>query len=92
MIFSVIWVYYAIEKIVFWFHGESTLLLEIGNTICSLYVVLQSILEKFEFFPIKCRIQRSFDIYKIAQEQLKGPKHKSIKLKVIYDCNSFNLD
>jgi hypothetical protein len=29
---------------------------------------MQSILEKFEFFPIKCRVQRSLDIFKIAQD------------------------
>ena len=28
----------------------------------------QDILEKFEFFPIKCRVQRAFEIFKAQQE------------------------
>ena len=42
---------------------------------------LQQILEKFEFFPIKCRVQRSLDIFKIAQENI-ATHDKKIRLKV----------
>jgi hypothetical protein len=30
---------------------------------------MQEILEKFEFFPIKCRIQRALEISKIRKEE-----------------------
>jgi hypothetical protein len=46
------------------------------------HAVFQGILEKFEFFPIKCRVQRSIDIFKIAQEHRKDSKHKPFRLKV----------
>jgi hypothetical protein len=31
----------------------------------------QEILEKFEFFPIKCRVQRALEIFKAWQEERK---------------------
>ncbi len=42
---------------------------------------MQEILEKFEFFPIKCRVQRSKDIFKIAQENI-AIYDKTFRLKV----------
>ena len=39
--------------------------------------IVQSVLEKFEFFPIKCRVQRSFENFKRAwkgQQASKGMK------------------
>ena len=32
-------------------------------------IPLQNILEKFEFFPIKCRVQRSLEIFKKNLDQ-----------------------
>ena len=43
---------------------------------------LQSILEKFEFFPIKCRVQRSTDVFSIAQEHRNEALYKPFRLKV----------
>jgi hypothetical protein len=31
----------------------------------------QEILEKFEFFPIKCRIQRALEVFELRQQRLK---------------------
>jgi hypothetical protein len=31
--------------------------------------MMQDLLEKFEFFPIKCRIQRAMEMLRISQEQ-----------------------
>ncbi len=42
----------------------------------------QTILEKFEFFPIKCRVQRSRDILNIAQEHRGEAGYKPFRLKV----------
>jgi hypothetical protein len=42
----------------------------------------QTILEKFEFFPIKCRVQRSTDIFHIAQEHRNEAGYKPFRLKV----------
>jgi hypothetical protein len=50
--------------------------------------LLQAILEKFEFFPIKCRVQRSLDVFKMAQLNRNEDgsfRTKSFKIKVI-DC------
>jgi hypothetical protein len=30
---------------------------------------LQEILEKFEFFPIKCRIQRAMEVFEISKQE-----------------------
>jgi hypothetical protein len=43
---------------------------------------LQTILEKFEFFPIKCRVQRSMDVFTIAQEHRNEAIYKPFRLKV----------
>jgi hypothetical protein len=43
---------------------------------------LQTILEKFEFFPIKCRVQRSMDVFNIAQEHRGEANYKPFRLKV----------
>ena len=32
----------------------------------------QAILEKFEFFPVKCRVQRALEISRMNQDTLKG--------------------
>ncbi len=42
----------------------------------------QTILEKFEFFPIKCRVQRSTDVFNIAQEHRNEAVYKPFRLKV----------
>ena len=46
----------------------------------------QNILEKFEFFPIKCRVQRSLDVFKMAQGYRKDDddsfRAKSFRVKV----------
>ncbi len=46
---------------------------------------LQEILEKFEFFPIKCRIQRAMEVFEISQKgsgQRGQPGDKQLKTKV----------
>jgi hypothetical protein len=45
-------------------------------------VLMQSILEKFEFFPIKCRVQRSKDVFKIAQEHRNAANHKQLQFRL----------
>jgi hypothetical protein len=46
-------------------------------------MLLQNILEKFEFFPIKCHLQRSQDIFKISEEHmLETNNEHSFKAKV----------
>ncbi len=52
--------------------------------------MLQNILEKFEFFPIKCRVQRSLEIFRnnwdlrMADNQLESPwKQKVCQLACI---------
>jgi hypothetical protein len=42
----------------------------------------QIILEKFEFFPIKCHVQRSADIFNIAKEHRNEAGYKAFRLKV----------
>ncbi len=44
--------------------------------------ILQNILEKFEFFPIKCRVQRSLEIFQKAQEQTAMHKGRQFTQKV----------
>jgi hypothetical protein len=45
--------------------------------------LLQLILEKFEFFPIKCRVQRSLENFNAKQnEQTSLSPSKTFKLKV----------
>jgi hypothetical protein len=45
--------------------------------------LLQMILEKFEFFPIKCRVQRSLEIFNAKQkDETKHSHSKDFKLKV----------
>jgi hypothetical protein len=53
---------------------------------------LQDILEKFEFFPIKCRIQRALEIFKMSRD---GEANKSsiatrMKMKVWLPALHFN--
>jgi hypothetical protein len=43
---------------------------------------LQGTLEKFEFFPIKCRVQRSLDLFRIAQENVLNASSKALNTKV----------
>jgi hypothetical protein len=43
--------------------------------------MLQGILEKFEFFPIKCRIQHSQDVFNIAQQNI-AARDKQFRRKV----------
>jgi hypothetical protein len=40
----------------------------------------QEILTKFEFFPIKCRIQRATEIFSIVREELLAPPHQKHKV------------
>jgi hypothetical protein len=53
--------------------------------------LLQDILERFELFPIKCRIQRALEIFQIAKERkakLKVGLEKPLKTKVrFYLCS-----
>jgi hypothetical protein len=47
---------------------------------------LQEILEKFEFFPIKCRIQRALEIFQINDKGREAGTSRGIpqlKMKVI---------
>jgi hypothetical protein len=49
------------------------------------FLCLQSVLEKFEFFPIKCRTQRAFEVNQMkrdAQEAKTRKKGSSFKIKV----------
>jgi hypothetical protein len=34
-------------------------------------MLLQALLEKFEFFPVKCRVQRALEKFQIEQEKEK---------------------
>ncbi len=46
---------------------------------------LQEILEKFEFFPIKCRIQRALEVFELSQQGDKQggvPGGKKFRTKV----------
>ena len=45
-------------------------------------MIVQNILEKFEFFPIKCRVQRSLEIFQKAQEQTAMHKGRQFTQKV----------
>ena len=40
---------------------------------------VQDILEKFEFFPVKCRIQRAMETFQMARDKMTD---KMFKLKV----------
>ena len=57
------------------------------------YLILRSqdILEKFEFFPIKCRIQRAIETFKIKrlEEEQYGEQEHIYKLKVVLDSFRF---
>jgi hypothetical protein len=44
-------------------------------------VKLQEILEKFEFFPIKCRVQRAMEVFEMRQ-QSKNTSRSQFKTKV----------
>jgi hypothetical protein len=46
------------------------------------FMILQNILEKFEFFPIKCRVQRSLENFQKAQEQKDMHKGRQFTQKV----------
>ena len=50
-----------------------------------MFFQLQEILEKFEFFPIKCRIQRALEIFQIGgkgKETDKSSSSTQMKMKV----------
>ena len=42
--------------------------------------IWQEIMEKFEFFPIKCRVQRATEVFKRNTQE---HKHKLLNLKVL---------
>ena len=42
---------------------------------------VQEILEKFEFFPVKCRVQRALEIYQIEQEKKQAESEKILRFK-----------
>jgi hypothetical protein len=49
------------------------------------FLKLQEILEKFEFFPIKCRIQRAQEIFKMnmaGNATSRSKNAKEMKMKV----------
>jgi hypothetical protein len=54
--------------------------------------LLQAILEKFEFFPIKCRVQRALESFKdtCKRKETKIDKAPSMKQKVLC-CNTIPL-
>jgi hypothetical protein len=43
---------------------------------------MQAILEKFEFFPIKCRSQRAFEIFKMKQSDPNSIRNTSSPFKI----------
>ncbi len=45
-------------------------------------LIWQDILEKFEYFPIKCRVQRAFEIFKARQERSASDSEPCFKTKV----------
>ena len=47
-----------------------------------LFVFPQDILEKFEFFPIKCRIQRALEVYQVHCQRLAKATYFKYKTKV----------
>jgi hypothetical protein len=59
---------------------------------------LQAVLEKFEFFPIKCKIQRAANTYKKSREsfealqQIEGNKINTTKSKVNVSQNALSLN
>jgi hypothetical protein len=46
----------------------------------------QAILEKFEFFPVKCRIQRAVRMYSKFVESLQQDRSLPLKSKVLLVC------
>ncbi len=49
------------------------------------FYILQDVLEKFEFFPVKCRIQRAAEMYAKVVERRHTDKHRDgrpLKAKV----------
>ena len=48
-------------------------------------------MEKFEFFPIKCRSQRASEIYKTAQEEHSLDSPKNMKMKVHFGCCNIQI-
>ncbi len=59
---------------------------------------VQEMLRKFEFFPIKCRIQRAAEVFAEIREELLAPvavNHKEvlpIKAKVLYILCHYHND
>jgi hypothetical protein len=45
---------------------------------------VQAIIEKFEFFPIKCRVQRSLEMFKLREaRQHEGPAGQAFSVQVV---------
>jgi hypothetical protein len=44
-------------------------------------LLLQALLERFEFFPVKCRVQRALEIAQIEKEKAGGSQQISFKTK-----------
>ncbi len=49
----------------------------------------QEVLEKFEFFPLKCRVQRALEIYEISQRQKEESTELEYVFKTKVPCCSF---
>jgi hypothetical protein len=50
-----------------------------------MFFQLQEILEKFEFFPVKCRIQRALEVFQMSgkgKENSKSSSSTQMKMKV----------
>ncbi len=44
----------------------------------------QAIIEKFEFFPIKCRVQRSLEVYKLLEARRReAPPEQEFSVQVV---------
>ena len=59
----------------------------------------QELLEKFEFFPLKCHVQRSLEIFKLNNNKRKNYKKLKSKVNSLfgnriflgYECSHANL-
>jgi hypothetical protein len=47
----------------------------------------QIILEKFEFFPVKCRIQRSVEIFSAKKDEILNKSSYKIKVLFIFSVS-----
>ncbi len=66
------------------YHLCISILIQLSNSI----LYLQDILEKFEFFPIKCRIQRAKDTYSKFEELVDNSRQVKSKVCVFLKTNN----